>query len=226
MLRLSSYTGRDPGAGFEPALPRSERGVLPLDDPGMLPPSVPKYREKDSNLHHRVQSPASWPLDDPCVPDRPSSGGRTRTCTIRFNRASPYRSAPHRCRCYFTPTRATSRAASSGFLTPAITPGCGREVAGTGSRPGCPSERHTAEERVHHVRVDSRDPAEQTAPRLPPCSRTPPAGGRRRSGGGSAASGRGPTPTARRGSTSTRKPICTPAGRRRCVTGGTCRWRW
>ena len=26
----------DPGAGVEPALPRSERGVLPLDDPGTV----------------------------------------------------------------------------------------------------------------------------------------------------------------------------------------------
>src|ERR1700722_11682616 len=57
--------------------------------------SASQYGEKDSNLHV-TGFKDRWPTVSPS-PCACSSGGRIRTCIMRFNRAPPYRSAPHRC---------------------------------------------------------------------------------------------------------------------------------
>ena len=86
------------GEGFEPSHAASKAAGLPLANPRAVP------RRSGCARQALPTSGTARPTKDSC-----SSGGRNRTCRLRFNRASPYHSAPHRCMCGLRQTVNASR---------------------------------------------------------------------------------------------------------------------
>ena len=97
-LCLLSYTSkfRELESNQRPPASKAGNGTS-TESPGMNFDQLPR---QESNLR---RPPSEGGISTSTEPPakQSSSGGRNRTYKLRFNRASPYHSAPHRCMCGF-----------------------------------------------------------------------------------------------------------------------------